>query len=348
MSNPFIPKRQQQPIMVAAPKVLVAEDESTQRRLLRAKLEREGYEVIEATDGLQALGIYLDDHAIRLVITDLNMPKMDGFQLIRALRENESRYTYIIVLTSMEDRDSLVKALDLGADDYLRKPVFQKELTLRLAGGRRLISIEGQDEVIMAMVKMAGARSGETGSHLDRVRAYSSILANDLVESNPHLQLKRNRAEDIARVSPLHDIGKVAIADEILNKPGSLTVEEMELMKTHAVIGGDLLLEMQERVGASTYLQLAYEVATYHHERWDGGGYPAGLQGDDIPLAARIVTLADVFDALTIERCYKDAFSYETAKAIVIEASGRHFDPIVVEAYLRHEQEWRNILAEVR
>ena len=335
------------PITVATTKVLLAEDEMTQRRLLRAQLEREGYKVIEAANGRQALQIALDDPDIRLVITDLIMPEMDGYQLVRALRENESRYTYIIVLTSMEDKDSMVKALALGADDYLTKPVYPEELSLRLVGGRRLIRVEGQDEIIMAMVKMAGARSGETGSHLERVRAYTGILAYDLAASKPELKLCRSRAEDIARISPLHDIGKVAIADEVLHKPGRLTDEEMTLMKTHTVIGGELLKEIQERTGSS-YLALAYEVAKYHHERWDGTGYPEGLRGDEIPLSARIVALADVFDALTAERCYKDAMAYEKAKAIVMESRGQHFDPMVVDAYLRHEQEWQAVVARYR
>ncbi len=335
------------PITVATTKVLLAEDEMTQRRLLRAQLEREGYEVIEAVNGRQALQAVLDDPDIRLVITDLIMPEMDGYQLVQALRESESRYTYIIVLTSMEDKDSMVRALSLGADDYLTKPVFPEELSLRLTGGRRLIRIEGQDEIIMAMVKMAGARSGETGSHLERVRAYTGILAYDLAATGPALKLNRSRAEDIARISPLHDIGKVAIADDVLHKPGRLTDEEMERMRTHTVIGGALLKDIQERTGSS-YLGLAYEVAKYHHEHWDGTGYPEGLQGEGIPLSARIVALADVFDALTAERCYKDAFAYDKAKAIVIEARGRHFDPMVVDAYLRHEEEWQAVLARYR
>lgn len=331
------------PITVVATKVLIVEDEMTQRRIMRVKLEQEGYQVIEAADGRQGLQAFLDDPEIRLILTDINMPDMDGYELIRAVRDSESRYTYIIVLTSREDKASLVKALALGADDYLSKPVFQDELSLRLVGGRRLIRIEGQDEIILAMVKMAGARSGETGSHLDRVRAYTRILAYDLGATFPALKLTRSRAEDIARVSPLHDIGKVAIADNVLHKPGRLTVDEMERMKTHTLIGGSLLKEIQERTG-STYLQLAYEVAKYHHERWDGTGYPLGLQGDNIPLSARIVALADVFDALTVERCYKDAFAYEKAKAIVLEARGHHFDPMVVDAYLRHEEEWLAVM----
>jgi len=333
------------PITVANTKVLVVEDEMTQRRLLRAKLEKEGYEVIEAVDGRQGLQAFLDDPEIRLVLTDLSMPEMDGYQLIKSLRENESHYTYIIVLTASDDKGSMVRALGLGADDYLAKPVHQDELSIRMVGGRRLLRLEGQDEIIMAMVKMAGARSDETGTHLDRVRAYTKILALDLCETRPEMKLNRSWAEDVARVSPLHDIGKVGISDDVLNKPGPsrLTEAEMDLMKAHTLIGGALLKEIYERTGSS-YLRLAYEVAKYHHEKWDGGGYPEGLQGQEIPLAARIMALADVFDAMTTKRCYKDAFPYEKAKGIIIEDRERHFDPLVVDAYLRHEPEWLAVL----
>lgn len=331
------------PITVATTKVLVVEDEMTQRRLLQAKLEKEGYQVILAEDGRQGLQAFLDDPEIRLVLTDLSMPEMDGYQLIQALRKNERRYTYIIVLTVHDDKDSLVKALSLGADDYLTKPVYQDELSIRMVGGRRLLRLEGQDEIIMSMVKMAGARSDETGTHLDRVRAYTRILAFDLCDTQPALQLSHSWAEDVARVSPLHDIGKVAIADEILKKPGRLTSEAMELMKTHTVIGGAILQEIYERTG-SHYLLLAYEVAKYHHEKWDGSGYPEGLYGEAIPLAARIIALADTFDALTTKRCYKDAFTYEMAKSIIMEGRSGHFDPMVLDAYLRHEAEWLAVL----
>jgi putative two-component system response regulator len=332
-------KEDAMPITGANTKVLVVEDEITQRRILQAKLQKEGYQVIEAVDGRQGLQAFLDDPEIRLVLTDLSMPEMDGYQLIQALRENESHYTYIIVLTANDDKGSLVKALSLGADDYLTKPVCQNELSIRMVGGRRLLRLEGQDEIIMAMVKMAGARSDETGTHLDRVRAYTKILALDLCTTNPELKLNRSWAEDVARVSPLHDIGKVAIADDILKKPGRLTEEAMELMKTHTTIGGDILQEIHKRTGSS-YLKLAYEVARCHHEKWDGSGYPEGLQGNAIPLAARIIALADTFDALTTKRCYKEAFPYEKAKSIILEGRGGHFDPMVLDAYLRHEAEW--------
>ncbi len=333
------------PITVTNTKVLVVEDEITQRRLLRAKLEKEGYEVIEAVNGRQGLQAFFDDPEIRLVLTDLTMPEMDGYRLIQELREHESRYTYIIVLTASDDKDALIRALALGADDYLTKPVYQDELSIRMIGGRRLLRLEGQDEIIMAMIKLAGARSDETGTHLNRVRAYAKILALDLCETQPELKLNRSWAEDISRISPLHDIGKVGIADNVLNKPGPgrLTEAEMEVMKTHTVIGGTILKEIYERTGSS-YLRLAYEVAKYHHERWDGRGYPEGLLGNEIPLAARIITLADVFDALTTKRCYKDAFPYEKAKSIILEDSGRLFDPMVVDAYLRREPEWMEVL----
>ena len=343
---PSIPEFQQKdPAMsFVKTKVLVVEDEKSQRRLLQIKLEKEGYQVTQAADGQLGLQAFLDDPEIRLVITDLSMPNMDGFELIEALRSHESRYTYIIVLTSHNDKASLIKALSLGADDYLSKPVSQSELSLRLVSGRRLLRIEGQDEIIMAMVTMAGARSGETGLHLDRVRAYTKILASDLATTSPELNLSLSQVEDIARVSPLHDIGKVAISDLILNKPGRLTEEEMKQMKCHTIIGGSLLKDIYTRVGSS-YLHLAYQVAQYHHERWAGDGYPEGLTGKSIPLAARIVALADVFDALTTRRCYKDAFTYKKSKAIIIEDRGRHFDPMVVDAYLRNEEEWMHVMS---
>jgi len=332
------------PIDITPSKVLIVEDEKTQRRLLQAKLEAEGYQVFITQDGRQGLQAFLDDPEIRLVLTDLSMPEMDGYQLIQELRKNESRYTYIIVLTANDDKDSLVRALALGADDYLTKPVCQDELSIRMISGRRLIRLEGQDEIIMSMVRMAGARSDETGTHLDRVKAYSRILALDLCETRRDLRLTHSWAEDVARVSPLHDIGKVAIADDILKKPGRLSEEAMELMKKHTVVGGAILLDIYERTGSS-YLHLAYEVANFHHEKWDGSGYPEGLEGEAIPLSARIIALADTFDALTTKRCYKDAFPYEQAKNIILQGRGTHFDPQVLDAYLRHEVEWLAVLA---
>lgn len=332
--------------MVEKRKILIVEDEATQRRLLSIKLKKEGYEVVEAVNGVEGLQCCLEDAEIRLVITDLMMPEKDGFEFVKDLRKNETRYTYVIVLTALEDKESIIKALSLGADDFLTKPVFQDELNLRLVAASRLLKLESQDELILAMVKLAGSRSGETGGHLERVLAYCRIFSLDIAAVSPELVAGKNVAEEIATVSPLHDIGKVGIPDSILHKPGRLTEEEFELMKTHAKIGGDILKEVYEKTGAS-YLKIAYEITMYHHERWDGSGYPEGLKREEIPLPARIMALADVFDALTAKRCYKDAFSYARAKSIILEGKGTHFDPMVVDAYLRNEKECIEVLERV-
>lgn len=324
-------------------KILLVEDEMTQRRLLRAQLERQGYEVLEAENGEEGVRLCLDNPDLRLVITDLMMPVMDGFRLIETIRSREMQYTYIIVLTALDDKKSIVRALSLGADDYLSKPVFQDELHLRLAGGKRLLRLEGHEELIFSLTKLAAYRSGETGAHLYRVREYCWILGMDLKENLPSLELSRGTVEEIAKVSPLHDIGKVGIPDSILHKPGKLTPPEFELMKTHTEIGGRLLKEVYDQTGSS-YLLLAYEIAMYHHERWDGNGYPQGLAGENIPLPARMMALADVFDALISRRSYKEPFPYATAREIVLEGRGKHFDPAMVDAFLRTEAQWQAVV----
>lgn len=273
------------------------------------------------------------------------MPGMDGFQLIEAIRGREMRYTYIIVLTALDDKKSIVRALSLGADDYLFKPVFQDELHLRMAGGRRLLQLEGHEQLIFSLTKLAAYRSGETGAHLHRVREYCRILGLDLKENQPASGLTRSTVEEIAKVSPLHDIGKVGIPDSILHKPGKLTAAEFELMKTHTEIGGRPLRELYAQTGSS-YLLLAYEVAMYHHERWDGTGYPRGLKGEGIPLAARMMALADVFDALVSRRTYKEPFSDAAAREVVLEGRGKHFDPAMVAAFVRTEAQWRAVVEE--
>jgi putative two-component system response regulator len=326
-------------------KILLVEDEMTQRRLLRAQLEKQGYTVLEAENGEEGLRYCLENPELRLVITDLMMPGMDGFQFIETIRGREMRYTYIIVLTALDDKKSIVRALSLGADDYIFKPVFQDELNLRLVGGRRLLQLEGHEQLIFSLTKLAAYRSGETGAHLHRVREYCRILGTDLEENQPALGLTRSTVEEIAKVSPLHDVGKVGVPDSILHKPGRLTEAEFELMKTHAEIGGRLLLELYAQTGSS-YLFLAYEIAMCHHERWDGTGYPHGLKGEEIPLAARMMALADVFDALVSRRTYKEPFSYATARELVLGNRGKHFDPAMVDAFVRTEAQWRAVVEE--
>lgn len=323
-------------------KVLVTDDDRVQRLILRKNLEEEGYEVHEATNGVEAMKILSDDPDIRMLLTDLVMPEMDGYALIRAVRETAMRYVYIVVLTGMDDKASLLRALSFGADDFLTKPVFSDELKLRIQSGSRLLTLEGHEELIFSMVKLSEFRSDETGYHLERVRAYTSLLARYLSRQYPELELTLSVANEISKVSPLHDIGKVAIPDHILHKPGKLAPDEWEIMKTHATIGGRLLRDIYEKTGQS-YLWITYEIAMFHHERWDGTGYPEGIKGENIPLPARIMALTDVYDALTTKRCYKDIFSHEESKRILLEGRERHFDPKIVDAFLTLEESFIEI-----
>lgn len=319
-------------------KVLVVDDDKAQRLILKFNLEEAGYRVIEAENGRQALNVLSENPDIRILITDLAMPLMNGYDMIREIREREIRYTYIIMLTSMEDRESLLKALYLGADDYLTKPVFPDELKLRVQSGSRLLKLESQEELVFSLAKLAEFRSDETGYHLERVQQYMRILSQETIRNHPKLKLNLNIAEEFARVSPLHDIGKVAIPDNILHKPGRLTKDEFEIMKTHASIGGKLIKEIYDKT-KSAYLLFAYEIAMYHHEKWNGSGYPEGLSGDNIPLSARIMALADVYDALTSNRCYKTAFTHEQAKTMIIAEKGKHFDPRLIDSFLKLENQ---------
>jgi putative two-component system response regulator len=320
-------------------KILLVDDDPAQRTLLNMCLQQLDCTVVEAENGREAFRILEKEPDIRLVITDLNMPIEDGFELISKVRGSDLRYRYIIVLTSSEDEGALVKALSLGADDYIAKPVKPEELRLRVKGGIRLLRMEIQEELILSMAKLAEYRSDETGYHLERVQHYTRILAMDLSRKYPELKISTQVAEEFVRVSPLHDIGKVAIPDSILHKAGKQTVQEIEVMKTHTNIGGQLLKDIYTK-SRSSYLKTAYEAAMHHHERYDGNGYPFGLQGEEIPIVARIVALADMYDAMTSERCYKQASGHEEAKEAIIKERGGQFDPNVVDSFLEHEDAW--------
>lgn len=317
--------------------ILIAEDSPDQRLLLKTILEQAGYIVLEAENGKEALKIIQNNTNLRFIITDINMPEMDGYELIQELRKFQVRHIYIIVVTSLEDKKSVIKALRCGADDFLSKPVLPEELNLRIEGGQQLIKLESQDELIFSLAKLSDYRSQETGLHLERVQQYTLEIGEYLANHHPEKEITKHLANEISRVSPLHDIGKVGISDQILTKPGKLTDEEFEIIKEHSRIGGDLISDIYLKTGSPS-LHIAFELTMFHHEKWDGTGYPAGLSGDGIPIAARIMALADVYDALTTDRVYKKAFSHEKAKKIIIKGKGKHFDPDLVDVFLALEQ----------
>jgi putative two-component system response regulator len=321
--------------------ILIVDDDDLSLDLLANALQCEGYTVSRAANGREALE-FLRHGSCQLVISDWEMPEMSGIDLCRAVRnEDLGRYIYIILLTSHASKKELVAGMSAGADDFISKPFDPAELAVRVRAGGRVVALETRDMAIFALAKLAESRDSETGHHLERVQSYSRVLAMQLARS-PQLkgQIDAEYIRLIYLTSPLHDIGKVGIPDGILLKPGKLTPVEFEIMKRHTILGAETLAAALKRFPEARFLQIARDIAATHHERWDGTGYPVGLSGQSIPLAGRIVALADVYDALTSKRAYKEAFAHATARSIIVAASGSHFDPAVVDAFVNVENQF--------
>lgn len=318
--------------------VLVADDNDVSLEMLRAVLTDAGYEVTTARDGAEALEI-IRSNAIRLVVSDWEMPRLNGEGLCRAIRREEMHgYVYVILLTAHNDPAERVAGLSAGADDFVAKPFDSPELLARLRSGERVLAMETRDIAIFAMAKLAESRDPETGAHLERVRSYSRLLAQKLKEAGEFGgQIDDHFVRLIYETSPLHDIGKVGIPDSVLLKAGRLSDGEFEIMKTHTTVGAQTLGAALSMFPGVEFLQMARDIAASHHERFDGHGYPDRLAGNNIPLAARIVAVADVYDALTSKRVYKEAWKHDIAKATMVADSGKHFDPRVIQAFLGAE-----------
>ncbi len=326
-------------------RILVVDDDNESLEVISEVLEGAGHQVQTATNGQQALQM-LDSGSSRLVICDWNMPGISGEQFCEAVRNQDyDGYVYVILLTGYnKSPEHVLRALSAGADEILTKPFDPAELRLRIRTAERVLSLETRDVAIFALAKLAESRDPETGEHLERMRIYSRLLAQHLstVEPTCH-QVNGEYVRLIYLTSPLHDIGKVGIPDNVLLKPGRLSDREFDIMKTHTTIGAQTLDAAAKRFPAAKFLAMARDIAISHHERFDGTGYPNNLVGKDIPLAGRIVALADVYDALTSKRVYKKAFSHEIARAMILEESGTHFDPKVVDAFLANEAEFIEI-----
>jgi len=326
-------------------KVLIAEDNRLNRIMLVNFLKSIEADVIVAEDGCTALSLW-ETETPQVVITDIEMPSMSGIDLVHQIRERETaKYTYVIVLTVSEDVPTLEKSYEAGADDFLIKPFNRAELQHRIAVAERIINLMSQQLVIYALAQLSEMRDVETGEHIARIGLYSKILAKAL-KTDPRysFRITGQFIEDISLSSALHDIGKVGVEDAILRKPGALDATEWEKMKRHTVYGSQVIESIGQRYPHVKFLKMAAEIAKWHHERYDGSGYPDGLMGDDIPLAPRIVALADVYDALVSERVYKSGFSHEKARGIILAESGTHFDPGIVDAFLREEETFRRTL----
>ena len=325
-------------------RVLIADDDPIAVELLRDALADAGHEVACAGDGREALDL-LGRRPFQVLITDWEMPHLDGIALCRAVRGGgaaaggDGGYVYVILLTSHGTVAERIQGLSAGADDFITKPFEPGELLARMQAAERLLSLETRDVAIFAMAKLAESRDVETGTHLERVMSYARILAQQLPAMGQFVgEIDAEFVRLVYSTSPLHDIGKVGIPDGVLLKPGRLDDREFEIMKTHTTIGATTLDAALRRFPTAKFLRMARDIAATHHERYDGGGYPAGLKGDEIPLCGRIVALADVYDALTSKRVYKNAFAHEVAKGIILKDAGTHFDPAIVSAFMAAER----------
>ena len=349
------------------PVVLIVDDTPDNLAVLGEML-RGAYRVRVANSGVRALEVSVADPQPELILLDVMMPGMDGYQVLQRLREEpKTRDIPVIFVTALAGSEDEQRGLEMGAADYITKPISPAILHARVRAQlelkqsrdrmrahnawlehqveqRRDENQRLQDVSLRALSSLAGTRDNETGSHILRTKGYVALLCETLVQAGRHLdRLTPDGVRFITMAAPLHDIGKVGIPDRILLKPGKLDADEWEIMKTHTVLGSDAIERAIGDTGGSSgsfgFLMAAIEIARHHHERWDGTGYPDGLVGEAIPLPARLMALADVFDALISRRVYKPAFPLDKAASIIVEGSGSHFDPELVEAFLarRHD-----------
>jgi putative two-component system response regulator len=324
--------------------ILIVDDDDLVREMLANTLRMIGYTVELASNGWEALD-KLRSTPCRMVISDWTMPGMDGIELCREIRAGDfPGYIYVILLTGRSQTEDIVEGISAGADDFIAKPFHPAELGVRIRAGERILALETRDLAIFAMAKLAESRDPETGAHLERIRRYCRLLAQRLARHPAYSdQVDPEFIRMIYLTGPLHDIGKIGIPDSVLLKPGRLSDREFEIMKNHTVIGAQTLEAALVQHPNVAFLRMARDIALTHHEHFDGSGYPRGLAGKDIPLCGRIVAVADVYDALVTKRVYKDAFSHDVARSIIVEGSGSHFDPDLVESFLQIEEEFAGI-----
>ena len=335
--------------MIKKDTILIVDDQELNRVILRTVFEDE-YNLLEAENGEQALLLVAQYHEnIAAVLLDLVMPIKDGYQVLKELDEKNMLGSLpVIVITAEDSAENEVKAFDLGASDIIMKPfephvVHRRvqnvvELNLRKLNQQEIIEAQAQklresnSIMIDALSSIIEYRSVETGQHIHRIRLFTEVLLTDVARCYPEYALDARKISMIASASSMHDIGKIAIPDSILNKPGRLTDEEYEIMKTHTTKGCEMLANL-DRMSDREYLQYAYNICRYHHERWDGRGYPDGLKGEYIPICAQVVGIADCYDALTSDRVYKKAFSPEKAYNMILNSECGSFSPKLLECF---------------
>ena len=340
---------------LAAPEKLLQEksqillvDDSKMNRMILAEILGDGYHILEAENGQECLGkLWAEAGNIALVLLDINMPVMDGFEVLKAMNANHTIEDIPVIMISSEDSDAAIRrSYELGASDYVNRPfdariVYRRVTnTIKLyAKQRRLVQMvsdqirareNNTDMLVGVLSHIVEFRNGESGAHVRHIRIITEMLLHRLLEISSRYSITAEQQDMIPLASALHDIGKIGIDEKILNKPGKLTPEEFEVIKTHSMLGAKMLHDL-DNFAEQPLLQTAYEIARWHHERWDGRGYPDGLKGDEIPISAQLVSLADVYDALTSERCYKKAFSHEKAMQMILNGECGAFNPLLLQ-----------------
>ena len=333
-------------------KILIADDSEMNRELLAAILEEE-YDIIQVNDGVQAVDcLQRQAEEISLLLLDIVMPHMDGFEVLSYMNKEHWIDAIPVVIISSENSPIYIKrGYDLGATDFIGKP-FDANMVLRRSANaillgakqRRMTSIvsnqiyereKSSKLMINILSHIVEFRNGESGLHVLHIQTITEMLLRQLVQKeNNRYALSKEQIRMITTASALHDIGKISIPDEILNKPGRLTAEEFAVIKGHSMAGANMLSELPLDQKEEPLVKTAYEICRWHHERYDGGGYPDGLKGEEIPVSAQVVALADVYDALTSERCYKDAYSHEKAIEMILAGQCGAFNPLMLECLL--------------
>ena len=354
------------------PNILVVDDTPANLQLLASVLKERGYKTRPVPSGMLALQAALIEPP-DLILLDINMPDMNGFEVCQSLKADEKlKDIPVIFISALNEVLDKVKAFAVGGVDYITKPFqfdegqarvdthlklwhLQQELEKHNRQLGKLVQTQvkkisdTQMAMIFALAKLAESRDDDSGKHLERVQAFCKKLAEGLAQrSRLGGQVDSKFVENIFYASPLHDIGKVAIPDRIVLKPGKLTPEEFEVMKTHAELGAEKLEAVQRQFPGNALLDMGIAIAKFHHEKWNGDGYPQGLAGEAIPLSARIMAVVDVYETLRAKRCYKPAFTHEESTSIIVSSSGTHFDPEIVKVFIELKEDFRAIRDEMK
>lgn len=348
------------------PYILIVDDLNVNRTILEEIIYQMGYLPLAAGNGKEALHM-LKETLPQLILMDISMPEMNGYELCRLLKSNKvTRDIPVIFISALDGSDDRIKGFKAGAVDFITKPFAPMEVTIRVENHLKIYKMQREMEaynyklnrlvneqmkrieteqknILYALAKVTEARDNSTVNHLENISHNSRLLAQSL-QFSPKFEKEITTAfvEKIGVAAMLHDIGKIQIPDEVLLKPGSLTSRERDIINQHTLIGAHILEEIYDNAEKNDFLPMAINIAKYHHERWNGTGYPEKLKGKEIPLCARIVCLIDIFDTLMGERCYKNAYTMEQSLRIIEECRDIYFDPDIVDVFVRIQKQLKH------